>query len=130
MKRILYILLLFPLIDIAMEPVPLTPRDKKKAFKTLLKISKGLEKNERARAEEERKNHAKMMEKIALLGKEVTSLAVAETIMQDSLTTTASLDIPRSSPSSPRQNRERGKSIKREKCDRESDYDASSGEKK
>jgi hypothetical protein len=144
MKRILHILLLYPIINLTMDPVPLTPRDKKKAFKTLLKISRSIDKNERARAEEERKFHAIAMDKIALLNKEVCGLATAETIAQDYVTVTGPIDIPRhlstptsgfstSSPSATSgfaPSRDRKKSIAREKYENEADNEESSGEKK
>ena len=133
MRHIRYFLLLYPLLGNSMDSVPLTPRDKKKAFKTLLKISRNIEKNERERAEEERKRHTKMMEKIALLGKEVTGLAMSETISQDREVQgdahrhiSAPIDIhTHLNPSSPRRGRMRAESMKREPEDAPSEEEKS-----
>lgn len=109
MKSLLYLLLISSLPTIAMEPSPLTPKDKKKAIKTAIKIMKGIEKNERAREEATRKLSEKLLKDMEELNQELHSLSFMELADQDFSNGTPPLPIPQP------HNRRKSKTMKKEK---------------
>jgi hypothetical protein len=88
-------LLLISVIPIsAMYPTPLTQRDKKKVLKTVFKIVKGIEKNEKAREEATRTLSEKQLKDMEELNQELHALSFMEISDQDFSNGTSPLPIP------------------------------------